>query len=185
MDANECGMPRLISNQYESRHVKAAATKIVIVAGPYALWTGLVADSDGELRRLKSISMFRRPAYRILTTLVALLAVAGAVGAQSLPNGSCVTTAAKQCCGPKPRTCCCGKAAQAAVCHCRGDSDEPATPALPPDGSSRVVKAAPWIGVAVSFDGNAAGPTFLLAASRSFFSPAGRSLQSLLCIWRI
>ncbi len=129
--------------------------------------------------------MFRRRIYRFLTTLVTLCAVAGAAAIQSLAGGACAQAASRPSCGAQPNACCCGSATEAAAaCHCRGDSNEPTPPAPATEGAPRVLKAAPWIGVTICADCGAPPASALLANSRSFLSPAGRSLQSLLCIWR-
>lgn len=83
--------------------------------------------------------------------------------------------------------CCCGTSPNTRACCCRGnDTPSPQLPAIPND-TSRTVKWMPWIDAALCHLTLAPSErsNSLPARSFFFFTPFQRSIQSLLCVWRI
>jgi hypothetical protein len=131
--------------------------------------------------------MFRRRSIpNVATTLALVLAIAGAgMGGPQMVRPACGIAfeppkIAPQECGHE-RSCCCGKNESPRACGC--DREQPPTPAAP-DDAGRTLKLATWI------DAPPAILTALEAKRQSaprdpiFYSPQ-RSVQSLLCVWRI
>src|SRR6188768_2707012 len=122
---------------------------------------------------------------RKATALCALTATVCALLAAPLEAGrGCADqSAARPACSAGRKACCCAPEDAAQVCRCHGEPDP--TPPIAPaaDDCSRPLKWAPV--EACSPDVNIA-PADRTSQShvRNFFTPAGRSLQSLLCVWR-
>jgi len=141
-----------------------------------------------EAEALQQAAMFRfRPHRRLFTAIPLLVALAvGGLSDAFQPLGSCLSVfgsqAAHAC--TSVRKCCCG--VTPVVCGCQ-EQDEPAAPAAPNRRSddSGWVKWSVASPLPLSDDGIVARKSAVLSSTRLAGESPGRSLQSLLCVWRI
>jgi hypothetical protein len=133
--------------------------------------------------------MLHRPSIlNVALTLLTVLAIAGmGFGAAGMPREGCAVSATagvRDSDSPCPQACCCGTTASPRACGCDRDEETPAWPPPPPD-DWRSAKWSPGIDAAKVVPLTAASENEAPALNRLFYSPPQRSLQSLLCVWRI
>jgi hypothetical protein len=138
--------------------------------------------------------MLKRQAVgKTVVALLALVAVTGAsFGAGGLVQQTCIidlsgtpglgaSYSGVDC----PReACCCGAKAAPRACACQRPNERPVAPP-PVRDDSRALELAPWIASLATVWMAAAAESAAPAGPCDFFTPTSRSVQTLLCVWRI
>jgi len=128
-----------------------------------------------------------RKTLKLVTTLPLLVAI---VATGFVP----VTRASDPCVGdgvkPKPACaassrCCCKATAGSRACCCRRDNDSPPPPPATPNDSARALKWVPWVDAPSRIFVIVARQRASFAHGGGFYTSLQRSVQTLLCIWRI
>ena len=81
--------------------------------------------------------------------------------------------------------CCCGTSPDTRACCCRQNETPSPQPPATPNDTGRTIKWMPWIEAAFGHLMTAPPARSNSLPLRSFFTPFQRSIQSLLCVWRI
>lgn len=209
-DANDPGdRRRLIRHRNSTRDVlrdpvafvtsatwRVSDTRFSLLFDAIVRGTRRPAKRDRQLIGMGIWSMFaQQKTFRLATALLALAGIAStslssAASAHNPCGGRFSVTAegaanSGTAC-PRERACCCGAKAQPRGCSCHRNDKTPLAPSSAPYGLERVLKSVPWM---VS----PAPPCAVVAPEQAvrlqtvnlFFSPCERSVQSLLCVWRI
>jgi len=131
--------------------------------------------------------MFRQfKILKIATTLLMLVAIA-ATGfvPVALAEPCVVQDGVKPAACATATRCCCGTSPEARACCCRQNDTPSQPPPAAPNDTGRTLKWTPWIDAPLSDLGIAHPEQSNPLPPRSFFTPFQRTIQSLLCVWRI
>jgi hypothetical protein len=129
--------------------------------------------------------MLRQPkTSKVATTLVVLLTIV-ATGLAPVADASslCALGNGVESCAVEV-SCCCGDMAEARACCCRREKDSP-PPASVPSNAGSALKWMTWVETQASTLAIATPDHADLLPGRSIFAFHPRSVQSLLCVWRI
>ena len=134
-------------------------------------------------------AMFRlRKTLKLVTTLPLVVAIVTTGFAPvTRASGPCIErdgVKLKRSCATSGR-CCCAATAESRTCCCRQDKNPPPPPLTAPNDPERTLKLVPWV--------NAPSGEFVIITREraslpycgGFYSPLKRSVQTLLCVWRI
>ena len=132
--------------------------------------------------------MFRlRKTLKLLTTLPLLVAIVATgfvpVTRASSPCFEGNGVKLKSACATS-RKCCCGMAGDSRTCSCCRDNESPPPPPATPIEPERTYKWMPWADASAAFV-IVTCERAILSQGSGLYSPLKRSVQSLLCIWRI
>jgi hypothetical protein len=149
--------------------------------------SGHVAGDNGVDRPRMEAMLRPSNNLKAATTLGTLVVVVVAGFTPVARAGRCIehcrVTPAAGCVTAAP--CCCGTTSETRACRCRQNgSPEPQPPATPND-TGRTIKWIPWLDTPQGLLTKDAPERSRFLPPVSFHTPIQRSIQSLLCIWRI
>ena len=131
------------------------------------------------------VSMFARHTIsRIATSLLGLVAIGSMGFAAPRQCGDLKPRDPKSICGID-RPCCCGTTATSGACCCHRDEETPTPLPAPPDDQGRMQMWVPWIGTPSALVVLVPREQADVVPFSSFISTFARSVQSLLCVWRV